>query len=150
MIYVQMYKPTLFRRRKLIASLFYPWQLKSHIKVVHTVYMYIRTGTLLVTNINVANTGIIIICTTLGSSLIKKVRGDLQRGSLNLIQTIDNVHSMLNNGIRRFFGNLLNINTSLLAAHQYWSLQFTHKNPILCCKILRIKVKCYHMILNSV
>ena len=72
MIYVQMYKRTLFRRRKLIASLFYPWQLKSHIKVVHTIYMYIRTGTLLVTNINVANTGIIIICTTLGSSLIKK------------------------------------------------------------------------------
>ena len=44
-----MYKPTLFRQRKLIASLFYPWQLKSHIKVIHTIYMYIRTGTLLVT-----------------------------------------------------------------------------------------------------
>ena len=150
MIYVQMHKPTLFRGRKLIASLFYPWQLKSHIKVIHTTYRYMRTGTLLVTTYQSCKYQYNHYLYITRIFTDQKVRWELQKGSFNLVQTIDNVHSMLNNGIRRFFGNLLNINTSLLAAHQYWSLQFTKKNPILCCKILRIKVDCYHMILNSI
>lgn len=139
MIYVQMYTPTLFRGRKLIASLFSPWQLKSHIKVIHTIYMYIWSGTLLVTKYQCCKywyNNYLYITRIITD---QKVRCDLQRGSFNLIQTIDNVHSMLNNGIRRFFGNLLNINPSLLAAHQYWSLQFTKKSQFFVVKSWELK-----------
>ena len=142
MIYLQMHKPTLFRGRKLITSLFYPWQLKSHIKVIHTTYRYMRTGTLLVTTYQSCKYQYnhYLYITRIFTDL--KVRWELQKGSFNLVQTIDNVHSMFNNGIRRFFGNLLNINTSLLTAHQYWSLQFIKKQFFVTSRILRVKVQC--------
>lgn len=142
MIYVQMHKPTLFRGRKLIASLFYPWQLKSHIKVIHTTYRYMRTGTLLVTKYQSCKYQYNHYLYITRIFTDQKVRWELQKGSFNLVQTIDNVHSMFNNGIRRFFGNLLNINTSLLTAHQYWSLQFIKKQFFVTSRILRVKVQC--------
>lgn len=142
MIYLQMHKPTLFRGRKLIASLFYPWQLKSHIKVIHTTYRYMRTGTLLVTTYQSCKYQYNHYLYITRIFTDQKVRWELQKGSFNLVQTIDNVHSMFNNGIRRFFGNLLNINTSLLTAHQYWSLQFIKKQLFVTSRILRVKVQC--------
>ena len=137
-----MHKPTLFRGRKLIASLFYPWQLKSHIKVIHTTYRYMRTGTLLVTKYQSCKYQYNHYLYITRIFTDQKVRWELQKGSFNLVQTIDNVHSMFNNGIRRFFGNLLNINTSLLTAHQYWSLQFIKKQFFVTSRILRVKVQC--------
>lgn len=142
MIYLQMHKPTLFRGRKLIASLFYPWQLKSHIKVIHTTYRCMRTGTLLVTTYQSCKYQYNHYLYITRIFTDQKVRWELQKGSFNLVQTIDNVHSMFNNGIRRFFGNLLNINTSLLTAHQYWSLQFIKKHFFVTSRILRVKVQC--------
>lgn len=142
MIYLQMHKPTLFWGRKLIASLFYPWQLKSHIKVIHTTYRYMRTGTLLVTTYQSCKYQYNHYLYITRIFTDQKVRWELQKGSFNLVQTIDNVHSMFNNGIRRFFGNLLNINTSLLTAHQYWSLQFIKKQFFVTSRILRVKVQC--------
>lgn len=137
-----MHKPTLFRGRKLIASLFYPWQLKSHIKVIHTTYRYMRTGTLLVTTYQSCKYQYNHYLYITRIFTDQKVRWELQKGSFNLVQTIDNVHSMFNNGIRRFFGNLLNINTSLVTAHQYWSLQFIKKQFFVTSRILRVKVQC--------
>ena len=137
-----MHKPTLFRGRKLIASLFYPWQLKSHIKVIHTTYRYMRTGTLLVTTYQSCKYQYDHYLYMTRIFTHQKVRWELQKRSFNLVQTIDNVHSMFNNGIRRFFGNLLNINTSLLTAHQYWSLQFIKKQFFVTSRILRVKVQC--------
>lgn len=137
-----MHKPTLFRGRKLIASLFYPWQLKSHIKVIHTTYRYMRTGTLLVTKYQSCKYQYNHYLYITRIFTDQKVRWELQKGSFNLVQTIDNVHSMFNNGIRRFFGNLLNINTSLVTAHQYWSLQFIKKQFFVTSRILRVKVQC--------
>ena len=142
MIYLQMHKPTLFWGRKLIASLFYPWQLKSHIKVIHTTYRYMRTGTLLVTTYQSCKYQYNHYLYITRIFTDQKVRWQLQEGSFNLVQTIDNVHSMFNNGIRRFFGNLLNINTSLVTAHQYWSLQFIKKQFFVTSRILRVKVQC--------
>lgn len=142
MIYLPMHKPTLFRGRKLTASLFYPWQLKSHIKVIHTTYRYMRTGTLLVTTYQSCKYQYNHYLYITRIFTDQKVRWELQKGSFNLVQTIDNVHSMFNNGIRRFFGNLLNINTSLLTAHQYWSLQFIKKQFFVTSRILRVKVQC--------
>lgn len=137
-----MHKPTLFRGRKLIASLFSPWQLKSHIKVIHTTYRYMRTGTLLVTTYQSCKYQYNHYLYITRIFTDQKVRWELQKGSFNLVQTIDNVHSMFNNGIRRFFGNLLNINTSLVTAHQYWSLQFIKKQFFVTSRILRVKVQC--------
>lgn len=142
MIYLQMHKPTLFWGRKSIASLFYPWQLKSHIKVIHTTYRYMRTGTLLVTTYQSCKYQYNHYLYITRIFTDQKLRWELQKGSFNLVQTIDNVHSMFNNGIRRFFGNLLNINTSLLTAHQYWSLQFIKKQFFVTSRILRVKVQC--------
>ena len=118
------------------------WQLKSHIKVIHTTYRYMWTGTLLVTTYQSCKYQYNHYLYITRIFTDQKVRWELQKGSFNLVQTIDNVHSMLNNGIRRFFGNLLNINTSLLTAHQYWSLQFIKKQFFVTSRILRVKVQC--------